>query len=135
MTVPRRRVYGSGAAFVRHVQVHALLEEHSGALRVAVQRRYMHQGGAVLRPLEYARLELVGQQLDDGGVAVLRGQMHRRPILMIGDRGGGSDAVKILHQGLVALGARYVQRGLPVALKRPPPSVLRDIRIPLFRPK
>lgn len=118
VTVPRGRVNGPGAPFVWHVQVHAFLEEHSGALRVAVQRRYVHQGGAVLCPLEDARLELVGQQLDYGRVAVFGGQVHGRPVLMIGDRGGRADTVEVFHQGLVTFGARYVQRGLPVALEQ-----------------
>lgn len=108
----------SRPTFIRHVQIHALLEEHSGTFRVSVQRRYMHQSRAVLRSFEDARFEFIGQQLDDGSVAVLRGQVHRRAILMIGDGRGRSDAVKIFHQSFVAFGARYVQRGLPIALKQ-----------------
>jgi len=78
----------------------------------------VHQSGAVLRSLEDARFELVGQQFDYGSVAILRGQMHGRSILMISDRGGCSDSIEIFHQGLVTLGTRDMQRGLSIALEK-----------------
>lgn len=110
-------VNGPGPSLIRHVQVHSLLEQHRRAFRVPVQRRYVHQRRPVLRPFEYARFEFVGEQLDDGSVPVLRSQMHGRAILMVGDRGRRSHAVKILDECLVAFRARYVQRRLPVALQ------------------
>jgi len=78
----------------------------------------MHQGGAVLCPLEDARFEFVGQQFDYGSVAILRSQMHGRSILMVGDRGGRSDPVEILHQGLVTFGTCNMQCGLSIALRQ-----------------
>lgn len=60
MTVSRCRMNRSGTTFVWHVQIHALLEEHSGAFRVSVQRCYVHQSGAVFRPLEDACFEFIG---------------------------------------------------------------------------
>lgn len=112
-----------GPALIRHVQVNALLEQHRRAFRVPVQRGYVHQRRAVLRSFEYARLEFVGKQLDDGSVPVLRRQMHGCAILMIGDGCRRSYAVKILDESLIALRARYVQRCLSVALRK---------RLPLF---
>lgn len=57
----------------------------------------MHQSRTILGSFEDTRFEFISQQLDDGSVAVFRGQMHRRSILMIGDGRGSSDTVKIFH--------------------------------------
>lgn len=112
------RVNRSGPSLIRHVQVHSLLEQHRRAFRVPVQRRYVHQRRSVLRPFEYARFEFVGEQLDDGSVPVFRSQMHWRAILVIGDGGRRSHAVKIFDESLVAFRARYVQCCLSIALQR-----------------
>lgn len=61
MAVPCSRVNRPGTTFVRHVQIHALLEEHSGTFRVSVQRCYVHQCGPVFRSFEDACFEFIGQ--------------------------------------------------------------------------
>lgn len=61
VTVLGSRVNGASPLFVWHVQIDALLEEHRRALRVSVERRYVHQRRAVLRTLEDAGLELVSE--------------------------------------------------------------------------
>ena len=73
MPVPRGRMNRPRAIFIRHVQINAVLEQHRRALRVSVERRYVHQRRAILSPLENARFELIREQLDYVRVSVLRG--------------------------------------------------------------
>lgn len=80
VTVSGRRVYTPGSAFVRHVQVHAFFEQHHRAVRVAVQRGYVHESATVFRPLEYGSLEFVHQQFNNVGMSVFGRQMHRSSI-------------------------------------------------------
>lgn len=68
------------AILVGHVEVDSLLEEHRGALSMAIERCNVHQRAAILGALEDARLELVGQYLDDVRVPILGGQVHRSAI-------------------------------------------------------
>lgn len=110
------RVYGPSAFLVGHVKVHAFFKEHRRALGVAIQRGYVHQRRAILGTFENRGFEFVRKELNYRGVTVLCGQMHRRAVQVVGYRGRGAHAVKILHQGLVALGTRDMKRCLTFAL-------------------
>ncbi len=60
---------------VGHEKWHALLEEGERRVGVSELRRDVHQRRPVLRARRHVRLVLVDEQLDDDGVALLRGDV------------------------------------------------------------
>lgn len=51
-------------------------------------------------------------------MAILGGQMHRRPVQIVGNRRRSAHPIKVLHQRFVTLGGGNVQRCHAVAVLR-----------------